>query len=78
MLPWKHEVCDSEAIPGWMIKEPVAPTPVVNENHDHQTQSIENKYNRVTKKWYTNDAVIYNSNSINIPTKLFYSINISC
>lgn len=43
VLPWKHEVCDSEAIPGWMTKEPVAPTPVVNENHYHQTQSIEIK-----------------------------------
>lgn len=44
MLPWKHEVCDSEAIPGWVIKEPVSSTSVINENHDHQTQSIEKKY----------------------------------
>lgn len=43
MLPWKHEIGDSHAIPGWMIKEPVAPAAVINENHDHQTQPIDTK-----------------------------------
>lgn len=43
MLPWKHEVGDSQAIPGRMIKEPVAPASVINKNHDHQTQPIETK-----------------------------------
>lgn len=43
MLPWKYEVGDSDAIPGRMIKEPVPPASVINENHDHQTQPIETK-----------------------------------
>ena len=34
--PWKHEVSHCESVPSAMVKEPVSPSSIVDEDHYHQ------------------------------------------